>query len=191
MIDYRKYYNLEQSVFVEIKENFERNKHLTAVEFFMIVSWKSNRPKPRIAKWLILNCETGSLDTDVVKFTTELSKLKDEQLLAHLVSVDGIGLAMASAILSVLYPDKFTIYDYRVCEILNNHKTLGDRAYGIKSRDSEKALKLWEGYKKFIKDVDEFVDEDFSLRDKDRYLWGKSFYEQLKEDVENKFKSKE
>lgn len=46
-----------------------------------------------------------------------------------------------------------------------------------------------EGYSKYITAVGKAA-PGLSLRDKDRSLWGKSFYEQLSREIENKFPSR-
>ena len=46
---------------------------------------------------------------------------------------------------------------------------------------------LWVGYEAFKRKVEEVTPSEFSLRDKDRYLWGRSFYQQLVRDIEGDF----
>jgi hypothetical protein len=86
---------------------------------------------------------------------------------------------MSSAILSTLYPNDFTIYDVRVCNTLTKYKGLNT----VKNFDN-----LWLDYKNYIKSVKKYGPKNLSLRDKDRFLWGKSFYEQLIKDTKNNFK---
>jgi len=85
---------------------------------------------------------------------------------------------MATAVLTVLYPEEFTIYDVRVCETLNDFK---DLQYKTGFED------IWSGYEEFIKSVKSVASEQPTLRDKDRELWGKSFAVQLEKDIENRF----
>jgi hypothetical protein len=93
----------------------------------------------------------------------------------------GFLLPMASAILTVLYPDDFTIYDIRVYGVLGDFEWVQN-----KTRYDE----LWDGYSKYITAVGKAAPAGLSLRDKDRWLWGKSFYEQLSREIENKFPSR-
>jgi hypothetical protein len=86
----------------------------------------------------------------------------------------GFRLPMASAILTVLYPKDFTVYDNRVCDALGDFK---DAQY--KTRFEA----LWSRYSEYIQAVRAAVPGHELLRDKDRYLWGKSFAEQLERDV--------
>jgi hypothetical protein len=85
---------------------------------------------------------------------------------------------MASAILTVLYPDDFTVYDIRVCDVLGDFK---DAQY------KTNFAKLWERYAAYVIAVKDAVPECSSLRDKDRFLWGKSFATQLQTDIQSSF----
>ena len=49
---------------------------------------------------------------------------------------------------------------------------------------------VWEGYLEFRRAVEKAAPEDLSLRDKDRFLWGKSFCERLERDVADAFPRK-
>ena len=97
-----------------------------------------------------------------------------------LVKKWGFRLPLASAILAILYPKDFTVYDSRVCEALDDFKSL---AY------TQNFETLWSRYENFKRRVDKTDHPGLeSLRDKDRYLWGKSFHHQLEEDVKRPFK---
>src|SRR3989442_860873 len=76
-------------------------------------------------------------------------------------------LPMASAVLAVLYPHDFTVYDIRVCAALGDFQWVQNRTH----YDD-----LWDGYSKYIAAVKRASPAALSLRDKDRWLWGKSFY---------------
>jgi hypothetical protein len=83
-------------------------------------------------------------------------------------------LPMASAILSVCWPEDFTVYDYRVRELLPGFPKLNNLT------DFEK---IWEGFNEYKAKVSKSVTAELSLRDKDRYLYGKSMASQLNEDI--------
>jgi hypothetical protein len=69
---------------------------------------------------------------------------------------------MASAILSVCYPEDFTVYDYRVRERLVGFANL------CNSTDFEK---VWKGFEEYKAKVEESAPAKLNLRDKDRYLY--------------------
>lgn len=48
---------------------------------------------------------------------------------------------------------------------------------------------LWRGYEEYKRKVEESVPQKLCLRDKDRYLWGKAFYEKFTKDIRNSFRS--
>ena len=92
-----------------------------------------------------------------------------------MLDVRGIGLPMATAILTVLYPDHFTVYDTRVCNQLGRFSNLGSRSITT----------IWEGYEEFRQAVREEAirrgaPESLGLRDMDRYLWTLDVVDQLK-----------
>ena len=88
---------------------------------------------------------------------------------------------MASAILTVLWPDVFSVYDVRVCQQLEDFHALADA-----TRFDE----VWNGYQAYLAKVDFNVRGRMSLRDKDRVLWARSARQQLQRDIENGFPSK-
>lgn len=173
-IDFRQYYNLEYYLLNKVRHSFRRQGRLSAEEFFCIVIWKANRRKSTIANRLLAK-GYDNLNAAVEKLTTDLklrSNAKDR--LRFLWEEWEFRLPMASAILTILYPDEFTVYDKRVCDVLKDFHYLND----VSDFDD-----LWDGYQKFKRKVEESSPPKFSLRDKDRFLWGKSFYEQLKDDI--------
>ena len=96
----------------------------------------------------------------------------------------GFLLPTASAILTVLYPLSFTIYDFRSCEVLER---LDSEDSFVKLQNKTNFDSLWNGYEKFIAAVKEAGPSEYSLRDKDRWSWGKSFSQQLEKDIAEEF----
>jgi hypothetical protein len=176
-VDYRQYYDRESYLFNTVRRRFAEQGYLNAFDFFCIVIWKAERAKSRIAKKLLAKEE--NLEAAVRKLTTELAQQKTaKDRLRYLWETWQFYLPMASAILTVLYPDEFTVYDWRVCDELQGFHDL---------RNIGDFESLWRGYEDFKRKVDESTPKELSLRDKDRYLWGKSFERQLKSDIEKGF----
>jgi hypothetical protein len=91
----------------------------------------------------------------------------------------GFRLPMGSSILSVLWPESFTVYDVRACEQLQAHQHLANLT---------KFDRIWDGYVAFVADVSRIgARESLSLRDTDRHLWGMSAKEQLGRDLAVRF----
>ena len=177
MQDFRQYYYRESYLFDTVRPRFLKQGYLDAFDFFCIVIWKAERAKSRIARKL--TNVNQDLDTAVKVVTLGLSQQATNKERLRCLWNGGFDLPMASAILTVLYPDDFTVYDQRVCGQLGGYHQLKN------SRDFET---LWEEYQKFKSDVQKVTPAELSLRDKDRYLWGKSFCEQLTNDIRLGFK---
>ena len=180
MTDYRCFYDLEKYLLDVVRVRFAEQGFLTAPDFFCIVIWKANRAKGKIAKRLLDKAQAEQNLDDIVKeLTAALQKgANPKERMRILIEDWKLRLPMASAILTVLYPEEFTVYDARVCEILDEFRHL-DARVNFESK--------WAGYQSFKLRMIEVSPAEFSLRDKDRYLWGKSFYEQLIRNVENNF----
>lgn len=177
-MDYAKYSNLENYLFKEVSKNFHERGFLTKEEFFCIVIWKANRAKSKIAKKLE---KTAPLDISIKNLTSTIyNSPSNKDKLAVLMNDYGFYLPMSSAILSVLYQDYFSVYDVRVCDMLKlEFKT--DKFHKLKNWTFER---LWPAYLEYLKKTIEITGKA-NYREADKYLWGKSFYEQLKHDLKN------
>ncbi len=137
--------------------------------------WKANRAKGTTKKRLA-KLANGTFPSAVSQICEALQEAKTPKgKLAILMERWKFLLPMATAILTVLYPNEFTIYDTRVCKVLDGFKDIGARSF---------SEKLWDEYERFKRAVVEHAEKDgapveLSLRDKDRFLWGKSFYQQV------------
>lgn len=178
-MDYRKFTDLEKYLFENVNKNYHKNKYLNAFDFFCIIIWKANRAKTKIAKKILEIGKNSSLEIIVKMLTSELYKKQfPKDKLKYLIEEWKFRLPISSAILTVFYPDIFTVYDIRVTEIINDFKNLNNL---------KRFEKIWNKYIKFIEKVDSININNFILRDKDKYLWGKSFFNQLKNDINNNF----
>lgn len=160
---YLNYYFLENYLFNEVSKNFQKRGYLTPEEFFAIVIWKSNRVKTNVRKGIEKNKKT------IRAITSEVYQAKTaEQKLNILTSIPSIGIPMASAILTVCYPDNFTIADYRACAAL---KDFGEEIAGNPISNVPAYFEYLKKCKKLSRK------HNLSLRDFDRVLWAKDFYE--------------
>ncbi|PIZ86954.1 MAG: hypothetical protein COX92_02190 [Candidatus Nealsonbacteria bacterium CG_4_10_14_0_2_um_filter_40_15] len=162
---YLKYYFLEDYLFDDVHKNFQKRGSLSPEEFFAIVIWKRNASKTKILSSIKKSGRT------IREITSKVSRAKtQEQRLNALLfpKIPGIGIAFASAILTVCYPKDFTVADYRACaslkdfgEEVSSNPTINTSAY---FEYLDKCKKLAHRY-------------NLSLRDFDRILWAKDFYE--------------
>ena len=179
--DYLRYYDLESYLFDVVRNRFQAEGCLSVFDFFCIVIWKTqHRVKSIIAQRLLSQSHTKTLEEAVHVLTRGIANCPTPpEKFKYLLGEDwGFRLPLASAILTVLYPDDFTVYDVRVCEQLRNFQKLANWEY---------STKLWNSYLEFVAMVRSQTPSGLSLRDKDRYLFGKSIYDQLMRDIEQGF----
>lgn len=180
-IDFLQYYDLERYLFDVVSARYAKSRTLNAFDFFSIVIWKANRAKSKVADRLLKHPKGYSdLESATRVLIASIRRAKSvKQRLSVLIEDWNFRLPMASAILTVLYPDDFTVYDFRVCEVLGRHRGLSNK---------KSFSKLWLGYVAYLADVKAAASHLESLRDKDRYLWGQSFRRQLVRDVKSCFR---
>lgn len=174
-----KHYHLEEYLFGDVSTRFRKDGSLTAEDFFCIVIWKAVRAKTFVAKRM-LSKGHKTLDAAVAELAESIFSAADDKARFE-VLFDGWGfnLPMATAILTVLYPETFTIYDRRVCETLDGFWN---------AATTSKSDRAWQRYCEFRNGVRNAVpDASVSLRDKDRILWARSFATQLANDISSNF----
>jgi hypothetical protein len=172
-----RFYDLERYLFEDVHGRFHADGSLGAFDFFSIVIWKANRAKSTIAKRLRRMDPGGrrALEPIVRHLTSSLYvAVGARDRLRTLMQEWGFKLPMSSAILTVLWPEEFTVYDVRACEQLGDFHQLGDQT---------EEDRIWEGFVKYRAAVQAAVAEPLSLRDKDRVLWARSAVLQLQDDI--------
>ncbi len=181
MVDPTRYYDLERYLFDDVRPRFASEGSLGAFDFFSMVIWKANRAKSKIAQLLRRKDpdKRQALEPIVRDLTRSLhAALDDEARLKLLMATWGFGLPMATAILTVLWPENFTAYDVRVCEQLEHFADL---------KNKTNFRQIWRGYCEYRQAVSAAVPGSQSLRDKDRYLWARSTALQLERDIARGF----
>lgn len=172
-MNYRRYANVETNLFPEIAVKFSQEGTLDPVDFWAILVWKANRSKNKLLSKLTEDGRTFSESvTGIAKsiYSAPTPKAK----LAALMTDWRFRLPTATAILTVLYPDDFTVYDYRVCEQINAFSELKHRRF---SDD------LWDQYQRFKSAVINEAPHGLTLREADHYLWGRSWHEDARRDI--------
>ena len=163
-MEYKKFYNLDGYLFSEVTENWHQRGYLNPEEFFCITIWKANRSKTWMKNKLL---KMGNLREVIKKITSDIhSSESDREALKILLEKYRFRLPMASAILAVYKPEKFVVYDYRGREILG----LKDFAY------SKRVIERYFNEYLFLTNK-QAVGK--TAREKDMWLWGKSFYNDL------------
>ena len=173
MEKYLKYYWLEKYIEDDVCSDFHNKKGvLASFQFFSIIEWKNPKVgKTHIAKEL-------REDENVKQLMEKIYHEKDlSKKLSILLSVNGIKLATASAILTNLYPEEFTIYDIRVRKQLKKLGEWRENPDDI-TYDIDVVRKYFEKYLSPLKKIAR--ENNLSLRDCDRALWAKDWSEDLR-----------
>jgi hypothetical protein len=181
MTDYLRYFHREQYLFEDVHARFHKDRSLGAFDFFSIVIWKANRAKSKIARRLLTKDRKSKRDLNARCriLTKSIHAAPDHpERLRILIKDWGFALPMASAILAVCYPEAFALYDYRV----------RDQIKGFPKLTTTDFDELWKGYEKYIKKICKLAAQQEGLRDKDRFLYGKSNAVQLRKDIQRAFK---
>jgi len=161
--EYLKYYWLEKYLEDEVKPFFDRKHYITAEQFFAIIIWKRNASKTKIREGIEKSHKT------IFEITSEIYRAESlEGKMKILIAIDGISYSFASAILTILYPELFTISDYRVSRSLKEQ-------FNINAPETISTKTEYFAYLNACKKLSE--KNRLSLRDCDRALWGRDFYE--------------
>jgi hypothetical protein len=167
-----KLYYIEDYLFKQVHPRFGDGGAMEPFDFFAIVAWKSNRTKTKIKKGLDDAEKTvQGLMGEVAQAKTPRDKVE------VLLQVWGIGLAVASAILTVCDPDEFTVLDYRAWDVLEGASLQGLPEHYPATSDE------YLDYCRVCRQLAERV--GMRLRDLDRALWAKSWRDDLRELVQS------
>jgi hypothetical protein len=130
------YYSPETLMFPAIAQTFVDKGILDPMALYLILDWKAPRARTRHRDRLAEIA--GSFNAAVNDIAADLYAASGpEQQLGLLLTKWGFRLPTASAILTVLYPNIFTIYDIRVCNALHAFHQLGAMKW------SPTASRLW------------------------------------------------
>ena len=167
-------YDWEGRVFPDIHRRIDCGQELTKLDVLLILRWKLGRVKDS-------NAITVS-DNNLSAINAAVSAAKDakcgEESLLSLIGIPGIGLPVATAILTACHPSEFTVLDWRVLESLRlfPSRMPKDQRREYKSEDWTAKEYIAE----FLPRVKKIsADWRLSLRDTDRALWGMSLRRRL------------
>lgn len=182
MIDPLLYYDFERYLLETVGPHFRQSGSIGAFDFFSIIVWKSNRSKSTLARRLMATAPGDDLEQITRRISAAVWKAKDEKAKMRVLIVDWkFRLPIASALLTIWYPETFTVYDYRAADQVGDTSQLA-----TKTRFED----IWSGYVEFRRKV-QAVAQGRTLREKDRYLFGKSRLEDLQQALKYGFSKNE
>lgn len=166
--------HLEPYLINEVGKHFRETGQLAAEDFWLILIWKANRAKNNERRRFerLGKCTFEEAVAQIARALSEAGS--SEERLGVLMRGWKMKLATASAVLTILYPEDFTVYDVRVCDQLGSFHTLKDRRF---------TARLWSDYQRFVEAVIRATPAHLNLRQKDHYLWGRSLMEDVRADL--------
>lgn len=166
--------HLEKYLSDQVGPHFRETGKIAPEDFWLILIWKANRAKNNERR-RFERIGAGTFEGAVEEIADALWAANSlDARLGVLMGKWKMKLPTASAVLTILYPDNFTVYDIRVCDQLGAfHELAGRRFSG----------KLWSEYLRFVAAVEVAVPSHSRLRDKDHHLWGLSLMSQVKADL--------
>jgi thermostable 8-oxoguanine DNA glycosylase len=160
-------YDLEQRVFPAIAKRIEAGEELDNRDVLQILKWKLGR---------VTNANAKTVSAENLNQINEAIKVAKKpecgaEALEALDRIPGIGLATATAILTICYPEKFTILDWRALEMLQEATRV--------SADDWTASTYMKEYLPRVREQQALW--ACTLRDADRALWGLSVRKRITE----------
>lgn len=104
-------YDVEKYLFTVIGPKIRKKKYLSFNDFYQIVMWKSVRPKLR---YISNQKQIEQISKRALSQSSEVEKIQT------LCELNGVGIPTASAILTIIYPEKYAVIDIRCLEALND-----------------------------------------------------------------------
>lgn len=162
--------HLEPYLLDVVGAHFRVTGQLALEDFWLILIWKANRAKNN-ARRRFEQVGKCTFEQAVSRIALALSAAQTRDARLRVLMRDwGMKLPTASAVLTVLYPESFTVYDIRVCDQLGGFHELATRRF---------SSRLWNEYQKFVAAVESAAPPHLTLRQKDHHLWGLSLMEQV------------
>ena len=128
-------YNIEDYLFKITGPRIKKHGFIEFNDFYQICMWKSVRQKQNYLK------NKNTIKSISKKFLSE----KDELLkIKGLCELKGVGIPTASAILTIIHPDKYAVIDVRCIQMLNK--------IGIKIKDNI-TFDRWIEYLKIVRNL--------------------------------------
>ena len=133
----------EKSPYFEtISKVLRKRGYLLKKEFVSIGNWKAERQKSRYE---------SNTDEDVRNITKEMFEAADRDKVKILDHFEGVGIPVASAILTIVYPKEYCIIDYRTWRTLLWLRALAAKTFFTSFREYSDFLDTYDAYARTCK----------------------------------------
>jgi hypothetical protein len=166
-VNYIEFYDDEKLLFEKVGPEFRQGIDPSVMHFETLLAWKSDRPGD--AHWMrLMRICGGTTEDAVASLCADIRSAEDHKArLKGLIRKWLFALPTAATILTVFYPEFFTMYDERTCRQTST-KDWSQRTF---------TPELWEDYCEFKDKIVALAPPGLTLRDADRYVMGKDTYE--------------
>jgi hypothetical protein len=172
-------YDPESRVFPGVARKIRRGRELTKLDVLLIMRWKTPSFKKSYSQ--TVNNDNMRKINKAVKDAGGAGR--EIEALKALDEIPEIGLPVASAILTVCYPPKFTILDIRVLGILSLYPSKLE--VPLRSKPADDQWTAEDYWNEFVPKVQQRSREwRCKLRDADRALWGLSVAKEIDGTIE-------
>jgi len=163
-VNYIEFYDDENLLFEKVGPEFRQGIDPSAMYFETLLGWKSERPGD--AHWMrLMKICGGTMEDTVAAICADIRSAADDKArLEVLIRKWQFYLPTAATILTVFYPEVFTMYDKRT----RNQTGTKDWSHRRKFTPA-----LWQHYCEFKDKIVALAPPDLKLRDADRYVMGK------------------
>lgn len=155
-------YDAEKYLFEVVGPRTKKSGYMTFDDFYKICMWKSARQKQRYIK------NKAKIET----VTKEAFSKKDEEEKIKILcdNLEGVGIPTASAILTIVFPEKYAIVDIRCISILREKLNIKISKYI--------SINTWLEYLKVMREISK--ENNISPRELDMALF--AMHKELLED---------
>ncbi len=185
--NYIHYYYIENYLFLNVSDKFNRNHRIDAFDFICILKWQCEEFDVDELKKIIFERSreikeipkrfNSNFDFLIKRITRELYSISDNEEKAKYLFVDWeFPPETIINLLSILYQNDFLFYSEKAANILDGGKAKKFRNFsGLKNFNS-----FWKRYQEYIQKINKSVPNDITLNDKVRWLAGKHIQSQTK-----------
>jgi len=169
-VNYAQFADDEAYLFDVVSQRFSDQGWLGAFDVMSIARWKAERARSHFARRVVVK-SGQSLEAGSRMLTRAIAAASDNAERFRVVcGIWGFPLPTGTALLTVCFPTDFTVYDVRVCTELDAFQHLAAKTR-VESR--------WTGYQEFVVAVRQAAPPGLTLRECDRWLWGRSRHRDL------------
>ena len=135
------------------------------------LSWMKSRSSREKICYGVYNSGVLSLEVyiEILNKSSRFSKDEIRRMLNRFCAIKGVGPVLASAMITVINPDKYGIVSKYTIKVLNSYKL---REYSFNNRNIDGVVEVIEEMRAIQSKVNKTSKKHYSVRNVDMALWG-------------------